>query len=91
MSVCSEAKYSCILKHDNLEAIKRCFVLIKNCHNPHMAHVQQCAHYTVMGFAENWSDRKLDFGALSFKSPVYIYGKLLIIQFLESQMPIKMI
>ena len=59
MSVCSEAKYSCILKHDNLEAIKRCFVLIKNCNNPHTAHVQQCAHYTVMRYADNLSDRKL--------------------------------
>ena len=59
MSVCSEAKYSCILKHDNLEAIKRCFVLIKNCNNPHTAHVQQCAHYTVMRSADNLSDRKL--------------------------------
>ena len=59
MSVCSEAKYSCILKHDNLEAIKRCFVLIKNCNNPHTAHVQQCAHYTVMRPTDNLSDRQL--------------------------------
>ena len=59
MSVCSEAKYSCILKHDNLEAIKRCFVLIKNCNNPHTAHVQQCAHYTILRFADNLSGQKL--------------------------------